>query len=519
MADVRDQLSTEDVADSVDVLFLLMCSFFMLLMQPGFALYEAGTIDRTAPQVILIKNIVDAAIALAMWFAVGNMFAGRGDNGFIGTKAGVWFTGEQFDEDDSSLPHVRFLYSGLLAATSVTIMSGSVADRVPYKLYLIYAVTTCAFTYPLVAHWAWSEDGWASSQVGRFNGCGVLDFAGSGVVHAFAGMSTLVFAKMLPTRKDRFKYARDEDANNPSARRGPITRVQYREGFTRQNRTNQALGMFLLWFGWYGFNCGSARSISSTTSRQIVGVVAVNTTISPVVCCLASMAIEKVYHMDFHSIKETCFPKVYDKNNPGAFDNERIDLHSAAINGVLCGLVSVTAGCATTDPRITIIVATGAAFIYHLSYRVQLELGLDDAVNGVPIHLYCGVYGLFLAGCTFSDELHNDYLSSLGIERGSCDVNSQMTANVVFLIVLVLWSGLVSYVLFKGLDKLVDGSLAAPNEEPTTPEIDDLWLHQNDMARNANRRRRQGRPTEAPSPRGRAAESKSSEGGERKSQG
>eukprot|EP00752_Nemacystus_decipiens_P010929 g9713.t1 len=373
-----------------------------------------------------------------MWFAVGNMIAGRGGNGFIGTKAGFWFTGEQFDEDDSSLSHVRFLFSGMLAATSVTIMSGSVADRVPYKLYLIYAATTCAVSYPLLAHWAWSDDGWASSQVGRFSGCGVLDFAGSGVVHAFAGMSTMVFASNLPSRKDRFQYGDGVNVNKALARRGPIVRVLYRDGFTRQNRTNQALGMFLLWFG---------------------------------------------------CIKEACFSKVYDKRHPGIFDNENEDLHSAAINGVLSGLVSITAGCATTDPRITMLVAIGAAFVYHLTYRAQLQFGLDDAVNAMPVHLYCGLYGLFLAGWTFSDELHNDYLSSLDIERGSCHRNYQAAANCAFLVVLIVWSGFVAFALFKALDKLVGGTLADPKDEPPTPEIDDLWYHQNKLARETNRNR------------------------------
>ncbi|CAN0099526.1 unnamed protein product [Ectocarpus fasciculatus] len=270
-ADEIPSISVKDLAESVDIFFILVCTIFVLMMQAGFALYEVGTIRRTPVEVVLIKNIVDASIAYASWFAVGSMFAGKGSR-FIGwADAGPFLTGDEYNGDDSPLAYVRFLFSAAFAGTAVTVMSGSVADRVPYLLYGIYAVWTCAFTYPVVAHWAWSEDGWMSHAVGGIGNCGVLDFAGSGVVHCFAGTSTFVWAYLLPDREGRFV----------GKATGSVNSVNFGYGFALQDRTQQALGMFLLWLGWFGFNCGSALSITSSDSREIVSVVAVNTSISP----------------------------------------------------------------------------------------------------------------------------------------------------------------------------------------------------------------------------------------------
>ncbi|CAM9955114.1 unnamed protein product [Ascophyllum nodosum] len=265
-----------DLRASTDLFFLFVCALLVLLMQAGFAMYEVGTIDRTNSEIILLKNIIDAAIAILVWFIIGNTVAGEG-NALIGSKFGPLLTGEVYNGEDPSLALMRFIFSASFAATTVTVMSGAVADRVPYALYATYAVVTSTFTYPVVAHWAWSKDGWASPYTGNIGGCGVLDFAGSGVVHAFAGAATFVWAYLLEPRAGRFHKLN-----------GRVERVNFGDdsGFSKQNRTLQALGVFLLWLGWYGFNCGSTGSISSQTSREIVSVVAVNTTIAPGNCVL-----------------------------------------------------------------------------------------------------------------------------------------------------------------------------------------------------------------------------------------
>ncbi|CAN0180954.1 unnamed protein product [Ascophyllum nodosum] len=275
-SDVELSTMVADLQASIDLFFLLVCTLLVLLMQAGFAMYEVGTIDRTNSEIILLKNVIDAAIAILVWFIIGNTVAGEG-NGFIGSKWGPLLTGEVYHGEDSSLALMRFIFSASFAATTVTVMSGAVADRVPYELYATYAVVTSTFTYPVVAHWAWSEDGWASIYVGNIGGCGVLDFAGSGVVHAFAGAATFVWAYLLEPREGRFHKLN-----------GRVERVNFgaTSGFSKQNRTLQALGVFLLWLGWYGFNCGSAVSISSKMSREIVSVAAVNTTIAPGNCLL-----------------------------------------------------------------------------------------------------------------------------------------------------------------------------------------------------------------------------------------
>eukprot|EP00752_Nemacystus_decipiens_P005733 g5188.t1 len=442
MADTESTNNTEGIETSVDVLFLLICCALVLMMQPGFALYEVGTISRTPPEEILIKNIVDASVAFASWFAFGNMFAGDGRR-FLGLDSGPFLTGDDFGEDGSSLAYMRFVFSATFAGTAVTILSGSVADRVPYGLYAIYAVWTCTFAYPVVVHWAWSQDGWLSPIVGGIENCGVLDFAGSGVVHCFAGTTSLIWAWQLGSRVDRFN--RDES--------GLVQSVNFANGFDSQDRTQQALGVFLLWVGWYGFNCGSALSISSTISRDIMSIAAVNTTISPAVCCLTSMAIEWAYFKDSLGIR--IFERSLGPRQEGGDDRERMDLHSAAINGILSGLVSITAGCATTDPHLTIAIAIVAAFVYHVSYRGQLHHGLDDAVNAVPVHLYCGLWGLLAAAFFFSEGRHDALMTAYGVESpGKCSRWGQIGANILFGLVVVGWSGLLSFFLFHALQKI-----------------------------------------------------------------
>eukprot|EP00752_Nemacystus_decipiens_P005607 g5075.t1 len=380
MADAADEISMTDLREGIDVFFLLVSVILILMMQAGFAMYEVGTIARTPVEVILIKNIMDASIAYASWFSFGSTFAGDG-NGFIGTgHAGPFFTGDEYSGDDTPIAYMRFLFYAMFAGTAVTVMSGSVADRVPYLLYAI---------------------------------C-VLDFAGSGVVHVYAGAASLVWAKFLPDRHNRF--VRDEETNR-------VNSVNYSDDFNLQDRTYQALGVFLMWLSWYGFNCGSALSITSPTSGQIVSIAAVNTTLGHFVMGRAGAAGD---------------------------DCENRDYHSAAINGILSGLVSITAGCATTDPRLTIVIAVVAAFVYHYSYRMQLHRGLDDAVNAVPVHFYCGLWGLFAAAVMFAPGRHAILMSAYGVDesRGTCRRGDQVAANVAFAVAVVVWTGATSAFLY-----------------------------------------------------------------------
>eukprot|EP00752_Nemacystus_decipiens_P005605 g5073.t1 len=429
MADTTDEISTAGLEEGVNVFFLLVCTVLILMMQAGFALYEVGTIARTPVEVILIKNIMDASIAYASWFALGSTFAGDG-NRFIGSgDAGPFFTGDEYNGDDTPLAYMRFLFFAMFAGTAVTVMSGSVADRVPYLLYAI---------------------------------C-VLDFAGSGVVHLFAGTASFVWAKLLPARTGRFVLEPDSDR---------VNFVNYGEGFNLQDRTHQALGVFLLWLGWYGFNCGSALSITSSNSIQIVSITAVNTTLAPVVCCLTSIFIEWAYFENWLHIRNHF---VMGQAGAEGDDCENRDYHSAAINGILSGLVSITAGCATTDPRLTIVIAVVAAFVYHYSYRMQLHRGLDDAVNAVPVHFYCGLWGLFSAALMFAPGRHAILMSAYGVDesRGTCGRGDQVAANMAFAAAVVVWSAATSVILYFTLNMFFKGYLE-PIDGGPQPELSRL---------------------------------------------
>ncbi|CAM9529674.1 unnamed protein product [Ectocarpus fasciculatus] len=156
-------------------------------------------------------------------------------------------------------------------------------------------------------------------------------------------------------------------------------------------------------------------------------------------------------------------------------DREQQDLHSAAINGILSGLVSITAGCATTDPWVTILCAVVAAFIYHYGYRLQLHHGLDDAINAVPVHLYNGVWGLFFAALMYSPGRHDTLMRLYGIDesRGGCGRGDQVAANVAFAFVVLAWSGATSFALYHALKWAFPDELRAL-DEGTRVELSDF---------------------------------------------
>ncbi|CAN0182284.1 unnamed protein product [Ascophyllum nodosum] len=346
------------------------------------------------------------------------------------------------------------------------------------KAYFTYSFFTSALFYPVLAHAVWSDDGWASpKKEDPLWGCGVIDYAGSGVVHMLGGGIGLLIARQVKAREGRFFEGREWHPgttlkNHTSAR-------QINEASFRPNDPAwMTLGCFLLWLGWYGFNCGSGLKISTTAQQNTAGHAAMNTTIGAAVGCVASMVFEEVYHIwspkyrrgrDFedplHRDPRNLGRSLYEVGqNVTSRELARIrkheaehsrefrwpfsthkSLHAAACNGMLAGLVGITAGCATMSHWSAIGVSIVSALVYHVSYRGVICFKIDDAVNASAVHLFCGCWGLIAAGFTATDTARSDVEYP---DEASCPRSTQFATNAFMAAIIIAWASVCTYFLF-----------------------------------------------------------------------
>jgi Amt family ammonium transporter len=270
LASVTADLAT--VTAAMDTMWLLVCGFLIMLMQAGFAMVESGTCRTINVSNILLKNMVDVCVGTLCWFAFGYSFA----YGFDSTKAdtdvfagNMNYFGHEFLEsnengDQVATNHPRdWFFQWTFCATGATIVSGGVAERVQFPGYLIFTICMTTYIYPIVVAWMWSTNGWLTAGgKNHLNEVGFNDFAGSGIVHMTGGVAALVGACAVGPRNGRFNESGvDQDAFSP------------------HNLPFLVLGTFILWFGWYGFNCGSTLGVSGGLDK-LAAVVAMNTTIS-----------------------------------------------------------------------------------------------------------------------------------------------------------------------------------------------------------------------------------------------
>jgi Amt family ammonium transporter len=293
-------------------------------------------------------------------------------------------------------------------------VSGAVAERCTLAAYFTYSVCLTAFIYPVVVHWGWSPDGWASAwrEKDLLIGCGAVDFAGSGVVHMTGGVAAVIGAKMLGARKDP----------NPD--------------LPAQSYVFQTLGVLILWTGWYGFNGVSTVAINGL--GQVAAKAMVTTTISAGTGAIATVFTTALYEK---------------KENGGIV----IKL-SSANNGVLAGLVSITAGCSTVDPYGAFIIGLLAAPVYVFASKLLKRLGIDDVVDAFPIHGVCGFYGVFMTGL-FATK--NNFASAYYADRAEKCAGvfyggdgSMLAANITMLLAIIAWTGTCSTFVFGILYKL-----------------------------------------------------------------
>lgn len=330
----------QEILNEVFGIWYLMGAALVFFMQAGFAMVEAGFTRAKNAGNIIMKNLMDFCLGTVAFLIVGYTFlCGTDVGGLFGWGENPLFN---FTGTDWS----SFVFNLVFCATAATIVSGAMAERTKFVSYCIYSIIISLIVYPIEAHWIWGG-GWLAQK-------GFHDFAGSCAIHMVGGISALIGAKILGPRIGKF----DTDKN------GKVVKVNAIPG---HNITAGALGVFILWLGWYGFNGAAA-----TTVPQL-GSIFVTTTVAP--------AIATVSCLIFTWIK-------YGKPDVGM-----------CLNASLAGLVAITAGCDVTDVLGSIIIGAVAGLLVCFGvWFLDYKLHIDDPVGAVAVHCCNGIWGTIAVG-------------------------------------------------------------------------------------------------------------------------
>lgn len=375
--------------NAFDMIWLVLCAALVFFMQAGFAMVETGLTRAKNAGNIIMKNLMDFAFGALVFFAAGwAVMYGESAFGLFGT--------DQFFIAGADAAALRdWMFQVVFAATASTIVSGAMAERTKFSSYLLYTVFITAIIYPVSGHWIWNSSGWLAS-------IGFHDFAGSTVVHSVGAWAALAGAIVIGPR--RGKYIKNG---------GSSISVQAIPG---HNLPLASLGVFILWFGWYGFNCGSTLS----GTDEAIALVAVNTTLGAAAGAVASMAT--VWAMT-------------GKPEP-----------SMTLNGTLAGLVGITAGCAVATPAGAILIGLVAGVLVVVSVEfLDRKLNIDDPVGAVSVHGVCGVWGTLAVGLFGS----TDTARGLWYGGGAGQLLTQITGVVA----VFAWSFTASLLFFTVLKK------------------------------------------------------------------
>lgn len=419
------KLVTRDEEDEnyTSRIFLVYSAALVFFMQAGFAMICAGCVRKKNVGNSMLKNLLDACGAAIAYYSFGFAFAfgdGSSPNGFIGTT-NFFLMGV----DD----YAFWIFEYAFSAASATIVAGTLAERCQMAAYLWYSLVLAGFVYPVVSHAIWSPHGFLTSNVAKENklfGTGVVDFAGGGVVHLLGGCTALFATMILGPRRGRFhdNEGRKLDKPNP---------------FPGHSMALQMLGTFILWFGWYGFNSGSALIATSSDHGKLVSLSAVNTTLSGGMGGLVAL------FTNLFILERRMGEPIFDLR--------------MAMNGSLSGLVAITAGCGVVEPWAAIFIGCISGFLYIGGSNLLIRLRLDDAVDAIPVHMVNGMWGMLAVGFVASPRhlnmaygttiAHVGWFYSLG--RGSGDARL-LAAQVVGIIFIIFWCLAIMMPFFVWLD-------------------------------------------------------------------
>ena len=351
-------MTVQDLGISIDTVWMLLAAMLVFFMQPGFAFCEAGFTRRKNTTNILFKNFVDFMIgSVLFWFVGFGFMFGSDGQGFIGMPN---FGDLSFYHNANGLPTEGFLmFETVFCATSATIVSGAMAERTKFSMYCIYSFMISLIIYPVEGHWTWGGGWLCNAADGGFMmntfGHAFHDFAGSTIVHSVGGILALLGAICLGPRLGKY------DKNGKS------------KAIPGHSLTLAALGVFILWFGWFGFNPGSQLAASGEVNRQAISHTFMTTNLAAVCGGLATMFVSWI------------------KYGKPSF--------SLTLNGILAGLVGITAGCDAVSDVGAFCIGIICGIILPFSVEfIDKKLHIDDPVGASSVHWMCGVVGTLLTG-------------------------------------------------------------------------------------------------------------------------
>ena len=388
---------------SVDTIWVLLGTALVFFMQAGFAMVETGFTRAKNAGNIIMKNLMDFACGSVVYWAVGF--------GIMYGTANAFFGGFDFfiqgNYDSNVNTWTTVIFQTVFCATAATIVSGAMAERTKFKSYLIYSIVISALIYPVSGHWIWGG-GWLAQL-------GFHDFAGSTAVHLVGGVAALVGAKMLGPRIG--KYAKD---GKPRAIPG-------------HSLTLGALGVFILWFAWFGFN--GASTLGMEGQEAAAGTIFMNTSLSASVSTVVVMIVTWIRYKK---------PDV-----------------SMTLNGSLAGLVAVTAGCDAVDPAgaAAIGALAGLAVVFGIEF-IDKVLKIDDPVGAIGVHGICGALGTLLVGVFCTPE----WLAAWNESAGTTLTKIQfLGSQAIGVLSVIAWVAVTMILLFFIIKKTV--GLRVPKEE------------------------------------------------------
>jgi len=390
-----------DTNGVLDLMWIVICGILVFFMQAGFTLVETGFTRSKNAGNIIMKNLMDLCIGSLGFWAIGyTIMYGDSIGTFIGSPS-LFFS-------DTENMHNLF-FQTVFAATAATIVSGAIAGRTKFTTYLIFSVVMTVIIYPISGHWVWQGDGWLTEL-------GFIDFAGSTVVHSVGGWAALIAAILVGPRLG--KYTNGKSNAIPG-----------------HNLVIGALGIFILWLGWFGFNAGSQLAISGDNANAVAGII-ITTNLAAAAAAVTAMFVSW-----------------------GLYGKPDI---SMTLNGALAGLVAITAGCAVVSPLGAAIIGViaGVVIVFSIEF-IDKKLKVDDPVGAISVHGVCGALGTLLVGVFATDGglLYGGGFDQLGVQA-------------IGVLAIGVWAIVTSFVVLYILKKTI--GLRVSKEE----EVDGLDIHE-----------------------------------------
>ncbi|MGE4588376.1 MAG: ammonium transporter [Acidaminococcaceae bacterium] len=397
---------------SVDTIWVLLAAVLVFFMQAGFAMVETGFTRAKNAGNIVMKNLMDFALGTLVYWIIGfGLMFGTDIASIIGTPD--FFVMNDYGVKDGYTSYSYLIFQTVFCATAATIVSGAMAERTKFISYCFYSLVISAFIYPVSGHWIWGG-GWLATM-------GFHDFAGSTTVHMVGGVAALIGAKILGPRIG--KYDADGKAN----------------AIPGHSLTLGALGVFILWFGWFGFNGGS--TVSATGDKMLVSMstIFVTTNIAAAAAATATMIFTWLRY-----------------GKPDV---------SMTLNGALAGLVAITAGCDAVSPVGAFFIGAIAGLVVVLAIEfIDQVLKIDDPVGAIGVHGVCGALGTILTGVFALDG---------GLLNGGG--TKMLTTQVIGVASVAVWVAVTIGIVFMIIDKTI-GLRVSEAEEITGLDLEEHGL-------------------------------------------